>query len=29
YRTGGLAEIDPFILIETLFLRRIAKNSQL
>jgi len=26
YRAGGLAEIDPFILIETLFLRRVAKN---
>lgn len=27
-RASGQAEIDPFILIEALFLRRIAQNSQ-
>mgnify|MGYP001577192124 FL=1 len=28
YRASGHAEIDPFILIETLFLRRLTQNSQ-
>lgn len=27
-RASGQAEVDPFILIETLFLRRVAQNSQ-